>query len=107
MSILMAEKNLEQAEIFEPFQAKTNNRLSLKIHDKAVRAEKADKEIDIRLLSRRKKFCARLVRFLDYFLRRAEGDEAFQTAIMFFFYRLHPLLQVQRIDERKMRKKAL
>ena len=103
----MGIKNLEQTEIFEPFQAKTDDGLSLKIHDKAVRAEKADKEIDIRFLDRRKKSNALLVRFLDYFLRRADRDEAFQPAIMFFFNRLHPFLQAQRIDERKMRKETL
>jgi hypothetical protein len=107
MSILMGIKNLEQTEIFEPFQAKTDDGLCLKIHDKAVRAEKADKEIDIRLLERRKKSYALLVGFLDCFLGRADGDEAFQAAVMFFFNRPHPLLQAQRIDERKMRKEAL
>ena len=44
----MSKENFEPIEILESLQAETDDWFSLEIHDKTIRAEKTDKEIDIR-----------------------------------------------------------
>lgn len=44
----MSKEHFEKFEVLESLQTETDDWFSLKIHDKTIRAEKTDKEIDIR-----------------------------------------------------------
>ena len=93
----MSEENSQQFEILEPLQSETYDWLSSEIHNKAVRAEESDNEIDRRLLLWRNNTFAFLVGFFDYRFWGTNKNETFQLRIITGFYHFDAFSQVREV----------
>jgi len=93
----MSEENSQQFEILEPLQSETYDRLSSKIHDKTIRAEESDNEIDSGFLLWRNYTFAFLVGLSDYRFWGTDRNETFQLRIICGFYHSDAFHQVREV----------
>ena len=72
----MRKEYFKPIEILESFQTETDDWFSLEIHDKTIRAEETDKEIDGGFFLWSRNIFAPFISFFEYWFRWADRNEA-------------------------------